>query len=279
MRSSSSKVAGWFVPARGTCSRKLSSPSASIRQTCTPACANASDKQSPTGPAPTTITCSDFLYMVAYVPRTRSAPSPRSYGERGGVRGLRLHGARKLPLTRLAAVAALPRGSPTSPRRRGEVGVCGTLDVLLNPVAGRERDRSILRGHHVLHGADPAGVGEVEHDAERILVLGLVVGVRSGARSRRLRPAGKILATRAHDLLLRFVEVVHPHPEVVDADLLVPFLLEQRDVDGAVGDVEPTPGLARHFHVEGVLEKLGGLFRIGNDERDVAKLGHDLCPS
>src|SRR5262249_6635508 len=51
-----SKVAGWFVPARGTCSRKLSSPSASIRQTRTPACANASDRQSPTGPAPTTIT-------------------------------------------------------------------------------------------------------------------------------------------------------------------------------------------------------------------------------
>src|SRR5262249_44177105 len=52
------------------------------------------------------------------------------------------------------------------------------------------RTISILRGQHVLHGADPAGVGEVEYDAERILVLGLVVGVRSGARSRRLPPAG-----------------------------------------------------------------------------------------
>src|SRR6516164_5083208 len=72
---------------------------------------------------------------------------------------------------------------------------------------------SILRGHDVLHGADPASVGEVEHDAERILVLGLVVGVRGGARSRRLRPAGEILAARAHDLLLRFVEIVYPHPE------------------------------------------------------------------
>src|SRR6516165_3020155 len=158
MRSSSSKVAGWFVPARGTCSRKLSSPSASTRHTCTSACASASDRQSPTGPAPTTIT----------------------------------------------------RLEETEPASR----LCAS------------RATSILCGHHVLHGADPAGVGEVEHDAERILVLGLVVGVRGGTRSRRLRPAGKILAARAHDLLFRLVEIIHPHPEVVDADLLVAFLLE-----------------------------------------------------
>src|ERR1700730_161313 len=219
MRSSSSKVAGWFVPARGTCSRKLSSPSASIRQTCTPACASASDRQSPTGPAPMTITRFGASMLARWVCRE--------------------------PASRMCA----------------------------------SRATSILRGHHVLHGADPAGVGEVEHDAERILVLGLVVGVRGGARSCRLRPASKILSARTHDLLLRLVEIVHPHPEVINADLLVPFLLEQRDVDGAVGDVESTAGLARHFHIERILEKLGGLFRIGNDERDVAKLGHDLCPS
>src|SRR6266511_874792 len=235
MRSSSSKVAGWFVPARGTCSRKLSSPSASIRQTCTPACANASDRQSPTGPAPTTITRLEVLSILESwsAQRTRCAPSPTKPGLPGLVGG----------------------GEQTEPASR----MCAS------------RATSILRGHHVLHGADPAGMGEVEHDAERIPVFGLVVGVRAGARSRRLRPAGKILAARAHDLLLRFVEIVHPHPEVVDADLLVPFLLEQRDVDGAVVDVEPAPGLARHLDVEGVLEKLGGLFRIGNDERDVAK--------
>src|SRR5262249_26477387 len=29
------------------------------------------------------------------------------------------------------------------------------------------------------------------------------------------------------------------------------------------------------LHVEGLLEELGGLLRVGNDERDVAKLGHD----
>src|SRR5215475_7575017 len=231
MRSSSSKVAGWFVPARGTCSRKLSSPSASIRQTCTPACAIASDRHSPTGPAPTTITRLEASMLARWV--------CRELGE--------------LPL---------PWGEGAD--RASLENVRGMLP---------------LRGHDVLHGADPASVGEVEHDAERILVLGLVVGVRGGARSRRLWPAGEILAARAHDLLLRFVEIVHPHTEVVDADLLVAFLLEQRDVDGTVGDVEAAPSLTRHFHVEGVLEKLGGLFRIGNDERDVAKLGHDLCPS
>src|SRR5262245_46542641 len=231
MRSSSSKVAGWFVPARGTCSRKLSSPSASIRQTCTPACAIASDRYSPTGPAPTTITRLEVLLSILQSWSAQRCAPP--------------HGGRRPSLPQDCASRAI----------------------------------SPLRGHDVLHGADPAGVGEVEHDAERILVLGLIVGVRGGARSRRLRPAGEILAARAHDLLLRFVEIVHPHPEVVDAALLVAFRLEQRTVAGAVGAVEPTPGPARHFHVEGVLEKLGGLFRIGNDERDVAKLGHDLGPS
>src|SRR6478672_13634338 len=63
MRSSSSSVAGWLEPARGTWSRKLSSLSISIRTTETPACASASDRQSPTGPAPMTIMRSDALSM------------------------------------------------------------------------------------------------------------------------------------------------------------------------------------------------------------------------
>src|SRR5262245_65832762 len=86
MCSSSSKVAGWFVPARGTCSRKLSSPSASIRQTCTPACANASDRQSPTGPAPTTITRLEAFMLARWVCRELGGlPLPDE--ERVGVRG------------------------------------------------------------------------------------------------------------------------------------------------------------------------------------------------
>src|SRR5215813_6713617 len=86
MCSSSSKVAGWFVPARGTCSRKLSSPSASIRQTCTPACANASDRQSPTGPAPTTITRLEASMLARWVCRELGG-LPLPDGERVGVRG------------------------------------------------------------------------------------------------------------------------------------------------------------------------------------------------
>src|SRR5262249_40123402 len=82
----------------------------------------------------------------------------------------------------------------------------------------------------------------------------------------------------ADHLLLGLVEIVHPHAEVIDADLLVAFLPEQRDVDGAIGDVEPAPRLARNFHVESFLEKLGGFVRIGDDERDAAKLGHECCP-
>src|SRR5262245_48696065 len=239
MRANSSNVAGWLVPARGTCSRKLCSPSASITQTRTPACARASDRQSPTGPAPMTITRSLVLPIGASERATETVRSLSPFGERVGVRGL-----------------------PTEP-------------------AWSWPDHfSILRWRHVLHRADPAGVGEVEHDAERILVLGFVIGVRvgGGAWGFGLRPAGEILAAGIDHLLLGLVEIIHPHAEVIDADLLVPFLLEQRDVDGAVGDVEPAPRPARHLHIEGLLEELGGLFRIGNDERDVAKLGHDLCP-
>src|SRR5207253_2648626 len=111
--------------ARGTCSRKLSSPSASTRSTRAPSCASTSDRQSPTGPAPTMITRSELIF-----------------------------------------------------------------------------------GHHVLHGADPAGMSEVEHDAERILVLGLVIGLRGG------RTAIEVGAAGLHHLLLGFVEIVHPHPEM-----------------------------------------------------------------
>ena len=53
-------------------------------------------------------------------------------------------------------------------------------------------------------------------------------------------------------------------------------LLQQRDVDGAVGHVDPAPGAAGDLHVERLLEELRGLLGIGNDERDVAKLGHDV---
>src|SRR5216684_1615038 len=192
MRSNSSSVAGWLVPARGTCSRKLSSPSASTTQTGMSFCASASDRQSPTGPAPITTT-------------------------------------RDL-----------------------------TSDI----------SRSGLR-HHVLDGAGPAGVGQVEHDAERILVLRLVERVRRG------RPARQIGAARVDHFLLGGVEVVHPHAIVIDADLLLlALLLEERDVHHAVRHIDAAPRGAGALHVEGLLEELRGLFRIGNDDGEVAKLCH-----
>src|SRR5438105_2909377 len=118
MRSNISSVAGWFVPARGIWSRKLSSRNCSIRQTFTPACASASDRQRPTGPAPMMTMRSDVVAMSA--------------------RELCALGFR----------------------------------------------------HHFLGGADPAGVGEVEHDAERVLVLGLVVRLFRGRAAVEIFPAG-----------------------------------------------------------------------------------------
>src|SRR5262245_55748620 len=68
--------------------------------------------------------------------------------------------------------------------------------------------RSALR-HHVLYRADPAGMGEVEHNAERVLVLGLIIGLRRG------RTAGEIAAARIDHLLLGFIEIIDPHAEMI----------------------------------------------------------------
>src|SRR5262249_59521800 len=125
-------VGGWLGPAGGTCSRNVSSPSASIKQTCPPACASASDRQSPTGPAPITITRLEDWSMR----RTRVRPAHRH--------------ASGYWMPAFAGMTAI-----------------GWLAV----------PASILRRRHVLHGTDPTGVGEVEHDAEWILVFRLIIGV------------------------------------------------------------------------------------------------------
>src|SRR5918993_1682445 len=146
MESSISSVAGWLVPARGTCSRKLCSPSCSTRHTGMPACAKASDRHRPTGPAPMTTTRSESGFMPAWRPMDRK----------------------------------------------------------------REAARSALR-NDVLHGAGPTLVGEVEHDAGRILVFRLVERIGRG------RPAGEIGSAGVDHLFLRFIQVVHPHAEVIYA--------------------------------------------------------------
>src|SRR5215216_6911496 len=190
MRSNISSVAGWFVPARGTCSSRLWSPSCSIRHTGMPACASASARHSPTGPAPPTTTRSSVLSGSAF-------------------------------------------------------------------------------RHHVLDGSRPALVGQIEHDADRVLVLCLVVGVR------RCRSAFQIGAAGVDYLLLGLVEIVDPHAEVIEAELLVVALpLEQRHVDGAIRHVEAAARGPGALHVEGVFEKLRRLLRIVDDDGDVAQLGH-----
>src|SRR5438552_3295489 len=137
-----------------------------------------------------------------------------------------------------------------------------------------------LRRHDILHGADPAGMGEIEHDPERILVFGLVIGVRARRLSYScgLGTAREIFAAGFDHFLFGLVEIIDPHAEMVDSDRFVPLLLEQRHVHHAIRDIKTAPGLARNLHVESILEEPGGFFRIGNDERDVAKLGHDVFP-
>src|SRR5262245_29334920 len=102
-----------------------------------------------------------------------------------------------------------------------------------NGALGRWR-RSRLR-HDVLGGADPAIVRQVEYATKRIAILGLIVGLRRG------RPAFKISPARIDDLLFRCIEIVNPHPEMIEPDLLIPLLLEEGDVDGPVRQVEASP--------------------------------------
>src|SRR5262245_38924495 len=112
------------------------------------------------------------------------------------------------------------------------------------------RAQSALRLDHVLGGADPALVGEVEHDPQRIAIFRLVVGVR------RRGLAFEVGAAGVEHLFLRGVEVVDPHAEVVEADLLVRLLLEKRDIDRAVGEIDATPRGTGALEVKGLLEEL-----------------------
>src|SRR5690242_301584 len=91
----------------------------------------------------------------------------------------------------------------------------------------------------VLHRTGPALVGQVEHEAGRRLVLRLVEGVRRG------RAAGKIFAAGVDHLLFGFIEIVDPHAEVIEAELLVAFFLQQRDVEDAVRHIDAASGGAR----------------------------------
>src|SRR4051812_35725911 len=101
------------------------------------------------------------------------------------------------------------------------------LSVMLVPAMRTAAGCSGLR-HNLFGGADPPRVGEIEHDAERIAIFRLIVGVW------RVRPARQIGTAGIEHFLLRRIEIVDPCAEVVEPDLLVTLLLQERQVDDAV---------------------------------------------
>src|SRR5262249_51787563 len=157
--------------------------------------ASTSARQSPTGPAPMTITRSVGFGMRKNV--KRAVNGMRSYE-------LACPGR---------AILRQSRGS----RRSGTQGrtpseCCPWVPDLVSrghaPAlhsSGTRAEARLAFCHRVLHRTDPAGVGEVEHDTERVLILGLVIGLRRG------RSAREVGTARFHHLLLGVVEVVNPH--------------------------------------------------------------------
>src|SRR4051812_17181376 len=105
----------------------------------------------------------------------------------------------------------------------------------VRPLRGEWIVRSGLR-HYILGGADPALVGEIEDDPERVLIFCLVEGILRGGA------AFEIGAASIYDLLLCCIEVVDPHAEMIEADLFVPLLLKQRDIDHAIGEIDAAAG-------------------------------------
>jgi hypothetical protein len=61
---------------------------------------------------------------------------------------------------------------------------------------------------------------------------------------------------------------------VIEAELFIALLLEQRNVQDAIRHVDAAPGRARALHVERLLEELRRGFRIIDDNGDMAELGH-----
>src|SRR5581483_672912 len=93
----------------------------------------------------------------------------------------------------------------------------GPAPTTITPLAAMSATESgrLLRRHHVLHSASPAGVGEIEYEAGWRLVLRLIVGLW------RSRASGEIFAAGVHHFFLSLIEIVDPHAEVVEAELLL----------------------------------------------------------
>ena len=117
-------------------------------------------------------------------------------------------------------------------------------------------------------------MGEIEHDAVGVLIFDLVIGVRIVVDA-----AHVMGAAGGHHLLGRFVKIVHPHAEMNETIMAgretghLAGELEQRHVDGAVGDVKPDAGAAGDLHAERLLKEFRGPFGVRNRNGDVTEAG------
>ena len=136
------------------------------------------------------------------------------------------------------------------------------------------------RGIYMSDGVMNVALLKRESDDEPIGLYHFGMWVDDLAESeKKVFDAGGTYLAGFRDLLFRFVEIVDPHAEVIEAFLLVALGLQQRDVHHAVRHIDAAPRGAGPRHAERVLEEFGGRFRIGDDDRDVAKAcGHGRAP-
>ena len=105
-----------------------------------------------------------------------------------------------------------------------------------------------------------------------------------------VRLAHQPLAAGLHDLLPCRCGIIHPDPEMVQADMVAPgtlgrlirFEMQQREVDHAIGQEDAFGkariGLADHLHPEHVFVEFGGLPRVRHPHGDMAQLSHRFLP-
>src|SRR6202034_2682723 len=113
--------------------------------------------------------------------------------------------------------------------------------------------------------AIPAVVRQVENDAIGILVFDLVESVRIV-----LRRAAEISGAGIDDFLGRFIEVVDPHAEMHEAEIIVResgnltgLVFQQRDIDRAVWNGAADAGPTDRLHPQSLLSAVGGLIAAG----------------
>ncbi len=133
---------------------------------------------------------------------------------------------------------------------------------------------------------DPALLGNVEDDPVGITILLFVI--------ERVLERGQIheeLAAVALDIDFRGIGALDLEAEMVDPDIvlaalharhLVGVILQQRDVDVAVGEIDTVGqrrlGLADAGEAQRLLVELRGLLGIGNGQRDMADASHGDVP-